>query len=179
MIRISNAARMGICLVIAAGLAGCQGAASDDDAPIDPLSVVLVPVQGRVAIDGKPLETAVVTFLPDEGGGSSIGETNADGHYSLETFGREGAPVGPARVSVSYLLSAEGEPQGLGPRSAMAQPPGMLSATERLVPEHADLGRTSLTVEVGPRGGTFDFQVKLKEDTPGSTSSTETPETPK
>lgn len=151
---------------------GCQESASDEDAPLDPTSVVLVPVEGRVTVDGKPLEMAVVTFLPEEGGGSCIGETDADGRYTLETFGRKGAMIGPAKVAVSYLVSAEGEPQGLGPRSAMAQPPGMLSATERLAPEFSDLGRTSLEVEVSPQGGTFDFQVQFKPESPS------TPETP-
>ena len=52
----------------------------------------------------------------------------------------------------------------------------MLSATERLVPEHSDLGRSSITVNVRPQGGTFDFEVTLKPDSTDPDKPTTEPE---
>ncbi len=78
----------------------------------------------------------------------------------METYSRDGVPEGEYKVAVSYLVSADGVPQGLGPRGSQSQPPGMLTATERLKPEYADLGRTKLTAKVPAQGATFDFAVE-------------------
>jgi len=41
-------------------------------------------VTGVVKINGQPVEGAVVTFAPKEGGRSAFGKTAADGSYELE-----------------------------------------------------------------------------------------------
>ncbi len=145
---------------------GCSSPEAPEDRPyVDPRTIPLVPVEGTVTLDGKPLAGAVVTFLPPRDAPSN-GETDQNGHYVMKTYERDGVPQGEYKVAVSYLVSAEGVPQGLGPRSAQSQPPGMLTATERLKPEFADLGRTKLTATVGPQGGTFDFAVEAKPEEP-------------
>ncbi|WP_435010922.1 carboxypeptidase-like regulatory domain-containing protein [Tundrisphaera lichenicola] len=135
---------------------GCTPTDSEDEAPD---YADLVPVKGIVKVDGKPLPGVVVTFLPPRWSASN-GETDADGSYQLETAGKPGAFPGTYKVAISYLVSAEGEPQGLAPRSAMSPPPGMATAEEKLPPEYSNLGRTTLEAVIPEKGGSFDFEVK-------------------
>jgi hypothetical protein len=66
-------------------------------------------VSGVIALDGKPLAAAHVTFMPMQEAGASresgpeaSGETDAVGHYVLKTvFGDPGASVGKNRVMIS------------------------------------------------------------------------------
>lgn len=144
-------------LLVATLVIGCNGS-SEVDEQLNPAVVPLVPVSGVITSQGKPLKGAVVTFMPTSGAASN-GETDDDGKYELSTYSRKGALIGTMKVAISYLASKEGEPQGIGPRSAMAQSAAMLSSTERLPPEYADLGRTKLSATVGAQGGTFNFDV--------------------
>jgi hypothetical protein len=155
---------------------GCSSSGINDQGADSFRFPRVVPVTGVVTIDGKPLSRAVVTFVPDHGG-PGVGETDSEGKFRLKSYGsQDGVPPGEYKVAVSYLLSAEGEPQGLGPRSAMVQSPGMLSATERLPKNYSDPGRTELAATVGNGGGTFNFNLKgpLLEP-PKSPSKKETP----
>src|SRR5262249_49158964 len=115
-------------------------------------NIPLVPAGGAVTLDGKPLAHAVVSFMPKHGP-IATGETDDSGHYML-SYGREGAPVGDFVVAISYLVSAEGEPQGLGPRSSLAPNPSMRTATERLPQESSALGRSKFRATVPPAGST-------------------------
>ncbi|WP_254053624.1 carboxypeptidase-like regulatory domain-containing protein [Singulisphaera sp. GP187] len=144
--------------VVLAVVSGCSK--SDVEGTADgPDFSNLVPVSGVVTLNGEPLAGAVVTFLPPQWS-PGIGETDAKGEYSLSSSGRPGLAPGEYKVAISLLLSAEGEPQGLGPRSSLAQPPGMLTAKEMLPREYADLGTSKLIAKVNPKGGHFAFDVK-------------------
>jgi uncharacterized protein (TIGR03067 family) len=60
----------------------------------------LVPVEGRVTLDGKPLANATVVFVPvDKGGQRATGTTDQDGKYKLTTLGKK-AGVRPGRYKV-------------------------------------------------------------------------------
>jgi len=141
------------------GMVGCASSAPVDDrlAALDPKA--LVPVSGVVTINGKPRHTVVVTFLPPNGPALATAETDENGKYAVSSMGGPGALPGEYKVSISYLLSDKGEPQGIGVRTAQLQPPSMLSAKEQLPREYSDLGRTKFSVKVGPQGGRFDFDV--------------------
>ena len=141
------------------GFVGCQGgdSSSSDGPAVD--DAPLLPVRGTITLEGKPLAHAVVTFLP-ESGLAGVGETGEDGSYTLKTATKDGLKAGDYKVAVSYLVSAEGEPQGLGPRNSIAVPKSMLTATEKILPEYADLGRTTLTAKVEPGKTMFTFDVK-------------------
>jgi hypothetical protein len=68
----------------------------------------LAPVQGRVVLDGKPVEGAAVMFEPESGGIPATGITDAKGEFSLTTTGRgTGATIGKNGVSVSKQVIAE------------------------------------------------------------------------
>jgi hypothetical protein len=148
--------------VALAAVLGCTQA-SDDERPD---FSKLVPVDGVVTLNGEPLVGAVVTFLPPRWG-PGVGETDREGKYSLKNAGHKGTPPGDYKVAISYLVSADGEPQGLAPRSGLVLPPSMLTAKERLPREYSDLGRTRLTAKVGDRGGTFNFDVKAEVEDGG------------
>jgi hypothetical protein len=147
-----------VVVVCAFWLAGCAPGTRADSPPD---YGTLVPVKGVVTFKGKPVPGAVVTFLPPKWAASN-GETAADGSYALETAGKPGALPGEYKVAVSYLVSADGEPQGLGPRSAMSPAPGMATARERVPPEFSDFSRTTLRAAVRPGGGTFDFDLPVE-----------------
>ena len=146
--------------LILLGALGCVGKGPEDLSPVIPDPKTFVPVSGVVTLDGKPLASAVVTFLPTGRGLPANGETGEDGKYEIKTMEQPGAPPGEYKVAVSLLVSADGKPQGLGPRSSIVQSAGMLSAKEQLAPTCADLGRTKLHAIVEAKGGTFDFQVE-------------------
>ncbi len=139
---------------------GCAGGEAGDENSGGDISPAQVPVGGAVTLNGKPLSHAVVTFLPPSGPSVGTGETDDEGKYTLSSMGRAGLPAGAYKVSVSYLVSADGVPQGLVARGSIVQGPGMLSAKEQLPPEYADLGRTSLAAKVPADGGTFNFDLK-------------------
>src|SRR3954464_6242194 len=59
-----------------------------------------VPVSGQVLIDGEPLKYGAVIFIP-EGGRSSMGPLDQNGHFSLTCFTpNDGALIGSHRVQV-------------------------------------------------------------------------------
>jgi hypothetical protein len=162
-------------LLTLAFVVGCSQ--SEPDEPlVDFGSIPLVPAGGAVTLDGKPLAHAVVSFMPKHGP-IATGETDDSGHYML-SYGRDGAPVGDYVVAISYLVSAEGEPQGLGPRSSLSPSPGMRNPTERLPKEYSDLGRSKLRAQVPPKGSTtlnFDLTGQLLPGPEGAAAAAETP----
>lgn len=109
--RISRGPSLAIvCAAIAAVFSGCH---SD-----------IVPVAGRVTLDGKPLAGAVVTFQPIRDSSAepptatgSVGQTDANGRFVLRLVDpdRLGALIGEHTVSISTATgpAADGElPQG-------------------------------------------------------------------
>ena len=60
-------------------------------------------VTGVVTMDGEPLDSALVTFVPKEGGQSALGKTNEVGEYELYRRGEPGALLGPYKVTVTTL----------------------------------------------------------------------------
>jgi hypothetical protein len=114
-----------VCVV---GAAGCQGE--------------VVPVSGRVTLDGKPLANAVVTFQPIGSGPSaettttgSVGRTDSEGRFVLRLVSPEqsGAAVGGHVVTINRSTegideaAAENAPLPLAWRNGSQQfrvPPG-------------------------------------------------------
>jgi hypothetical protein len=58
-------------------------------------------VTGQVTMDGKPLPNALVAFVPEGGGSTATGSTDANGNYELVCLDRKGAPIGKHKVSVT------------------------------------------------------------------------------
>jgi hypothetical protein len=82
-------------LLLVVGLAGCSGKG-------------LVPVDGVVTLDGKPLADATVTLLRSEGPVNErvfFGETDATGRYTILSADRDstGAPPGEFKLTISSV----------------------------------------------------------------------------
>jgi hypothetical protein len=141
---------------VAAFLAGCRG--ESDELPPEP---VLYPVVGKVTAQGKPLAHAVVTFLQvDPRGTTAVAETDDEGNYALSYLGRPGTAAADYKVAISYLVGTDGTVYGLGPRSGLAKPYGLLSAKELVPPEWSDLGLTRQRATVPVNGRVFDFDIQ-------------------
>lgn len=77
-------------------------------------------VSGIVTLDGKPLDNAIVTFSPEDGGPSGIGRTDDKGFYELYRRGQPGAPIGKHKVMVTSVQENTG--------SAPSTPPAELTS---------------------------------------------------
>jgi hypothetical protein len=63
------------------------------------------PVSGRVLIDGKPLTTGTVAFIPQQGRGAR-GNIQSDGSFELSTYQNgDGAVLGTHRATVTAIES--------------------------------------------------------------------------
>ena len=119
----------------------------------DPVGRV-VPVKGKVAVNGKALKTGSITFWPDESKGNKSqfeagGTIGEDGSYELFTKERKGAPPGAYKVTIV----AQEIPDATKPEKA---PPSLVPAV------YNDKKTTTLTKEVveSPAAGAYDFDVK-------------------
>lgn len=116
-------------------------------------SYSVVPVSGRITLDGEPLAGARITFQPTgvDPGPGSFGTTDAEGRFSLETMEdtkREGAVPGTHHVQISTVVVGE----SAGEEDAAPQ------AGKVLPTKYTD---GSLSYDV-PQGGTTtaDFDIK-------------------
>jgi hypothetical protein len=88
----------------------------------------IVPVSGRVTIDGQPLANVALNFGPLTGGldgaYAAYGKTDADGRYTLKLVddGRRGAAVGKNRVTLNEA-GLGGESDGAAARIQFKLPP--------------------------------------------------------
>src|SRR5262245_8619033 len=125
--RSSRLAAGACCLALA--LAGCGDAGPR-----------LVPVAGRVTVDGQPVKAGTLSFRPDKAKGNTslhepYGEIDAAGNYKLFTNQKEGAPAGWYRVAVMAA-----EPVDVGNLSGQAR--------WFANPKYASVDTSGLTVEV-------------------------------
>jgi hypothetical protein len=114
----------------------------------------LVPVTGKVMVDGKAMTTGNLSFRPDKAGGNASlsephAEIGADGTYTVITDKRKGAPVGKFFV----LITAD---EGIDPKNPSATPKSLLDR------KYADPSNPILKVEVTatPKDGQYDFDLK-------------------
>jgi len=114
----------------------------------------LAEVKGRVTMKGKPLGNVRVDFQPDPDKGTtgpgSTGTTDADGNFTLKyADGRPGAVVGHHRVILSDLDLYGNVFVGRGDyRTEDPKGPKETPKKARFAPSYADLGQTSLRLEV-------------------------------
>lgn len=71
----------------------------------------VVPVSGKITLDGKPLAGVHVSFQPQGGGPASVGITDEQGKYHLRLIDtqRPGAMVGTHRVYFSLVAENVGQ----------------------------------------------------------------------
>jgi hypothetical protein len=110
-------------------------------------------VHGTVRLDGKPLTSGTVQFVPDAGRPAK-GEVQSDGTYTLGTLGSaDGAQVGAHRVAIiAYEASGDSRP------AYQAR-----AANKPLVPQkYMAVGTSELTFDVKPGDNQADFELKSR-----------------
>lgn len=111
-------------------------------------------ISGAVLLDGKPLESGTISFLPAPGTqGPTAGGIIEDGKYSIAAG--EGAAVGMARVEIR-------SPRKTGKQIEVGSPtpPGtMVDETVEAVPARYNTNST-LTADIKAGDNTHDFDLK-------------------
>lgn len=145
-------------------LSGCS--ATND---IDYGSVDLVSVSGTVALDGKPLPGAVITFEDPEKGTFSFARTDSDGEYTLQFDSQmDGVIAGKKVVQISTtrnVLGLKGE-EGVEEGESSSEDGEAPKATQDAVPACYNK-ESKLAVEVTSSTTTFDFDLKSDCSTTG------------
>ncbi len=147
-VRISRSGRVvaaSLAALIVAALPGCQG--GDE--------LARQSVSGQVKLDGKPLPSGSIQFLPGEAGGASVtgGTVIENGAYAID--GEMGLTPGKYKVSISSAQAG-----GAGPSS---EAPGPATApAKELVPAKYNV-QSDLTADVkSGAANTFDFDLTSK-----------------
>jgi len=149
------AALLGLCTFLA--LAGCGKG-----------ELKLVPVEGKVTVGGKSLTSGVVTYwLEGEAEGSKkvapIGNIGTDGTYKMTTNGKDGAPVGRYKVTVSTMMPPGSDvPDLSGDGGKKPPPPKEANPAVRIDSRYISPKTTTLKVEVSenPSSGAYDLKLE-------------------
>jgi hypothetical protein len=131
----------------------------------------LVPVHGRVTLDGKPLAGKTVKFIPEKEtpGQGAGGNTDADGNYTLlavrpgATRDRPGVPPGAYRVIVTEPMFPIDLPVQKADDSTPTPAIGLPSEQpkKQAIPSsYTSPESTLLRVEVPPKGGAIDLTLR-------------------
>lgn len=111
-------------------------------------------VSGTVTLDGRPLTTGLVTFLPAATGAVAYGPITADGRYAIKTGSKQGLEPGDYVVTVAANA----------PPPAAPPPSGGPTYAEPILPlitprRYADRQSTPLRATVTTGNQTLDFQL--------------------
>ena len=132
----------------------------------DPNIPTLAPVTGVVTYKGAPLADATVTFSclqQDKGFHAGLGNTNAQGEYSIRTYDLNGAVVGNNGVKIvandAKTMARDPESGKLLARMA----PGWKPPVSRIPVMYGDSQKSKLTAEV-EEGVTNVIDFELDDD---------------
>jgi hypothetical protein len=118
-----------------------------------------VPVQGKLTVNGNPVEDAYVQFIParDTRGEGGMGRTDRDGNFSLEGMkGVRGVAPGEYKVRVSRLVLPDGKPLPWG--ATEADNPGCRES----IPPPYSTPESPLAATVPESGGTINIGIPAK-----------------
>lgn len=104
------------------------------------------PVRGTVTLNGKPLNTGTVTFIPEEANKFASGRIGADGTYELTTFREnDGAVIGGHRITVTAVVVAD---PNLGPAESLLPAKYGSDQTSGLRADVKDIESNSIDLEL-------------------------------
>ena len=129
--------------VVLALLNGCGGAKEYTGEQRYPLS-------GKVTVDGQPMESGVISFLPEEKEGRVSGGPIKGGAYSVTEA--MGANAGKYRVKINW-----NKPTGRRVKDAYGEE--IMDEYKEGLPAKYH-SKSELTVEVPVKQNTFDFELK-------------------
>jgi len=128
-------------------------------------------VEGTVTLDGKAVEGALVSFIPDgDGAQPAQGETDKDGHFKIKTNNIDGVAHGKYKVTITKTKAMEGPGNGLQGADAykamMAK--GQLNTTTRSAVPKSELPAKYSSAETSglnctvPTAGQLKFELSGK-----------------
>jgi hypothetical protein len=121
----------------------------------------LVRAAGFVTLDGKPLGSADVMFIPqgETKGNGGVGRTGSGGNFDIQSHDRKdiGLPTGQYKVIVSKLVKPDGTDYIPDPNAGPIDTGGF---KELLPATYTDQERSQLTATV-PSEGTTSLEFKL------------------
>jgi hypothetical protein len=114
-------------------------------------------IDGHVSLDGSPLASGHIQFIPQHSGGVSSGALIAQGNYKLDT--PRGLPPGKYYVQV---FSPQNTPKVTEAAPQTGGPQGAIRLGIETIPAKYNT-ETTLSIEVAPSAATtFDFELKSK-----------------
>src|SRR6266545_3848435 len=132
-----------LCVALLFCLSGCGSSSS------------LLPVEGKVTVDGQALTRGSIAFHPDAKKQNTLKKALAgeikDGSYQIYTDGKPGAPAGWYNVTVAAATEADSTKPEL--------------AKSLVNPKFGDPAKTPLSVEVSasPKAGAYEFNVEANK----------------
>lgn len=126
-------------------------------------------VEGTLRLKGQPLDNCLVTFFPDPRGDAapaphSAALTDKDGRFRLHASDqREGASVGPHRVTVQDMSASTGvrrRDHGTIDMEAREDEPPPRARASRVPKQYFSPESTPLSVEIAPGRQTIELEVK-------------------
>lgn len=135
-------------------LAGCEGA--DSGTVIEKV----VPAEGILTYQGRPLEGYRVTLLPTDGRRPAVGTSDAQGRFRLGTNAEgDGAPPGKHPAAIVWVPP---QPAGEPGQEIIIDNPAQLPKPKVRIPDkYGDPQTSGLEIEIPPRG-TKDLRIDLK-----------------
>lgn len=120
------------------------------------------PVSGAVKLDGKPLTTGTVLFVPQAGGPYAKGTIGPDGSYELQTDdGKDGAVLGSYFVGV-MAFEEKGRYRPNYGETDIGR--GAAQDSGQLVPAHyMDPTTSGITYEVKPGSNQFAIELSSQQ----------------
>jgi hypothetical protein len=156
----TSASRLLVLALVSCGLPGCG---SGDETS----GYKLVPVNGTVTMGGKPVEGALVTFVPDEENNPSTpggDSTGPEGNYKAMFRGRSGLAPGKYKVLISRTSLPRAKSAGAEEDPYMTQLANQAAgANEAVTPIEGEFEG-----EVGSGSTTLDFVVQEKAAPPAA-----------
>lgn len=133
-----------ICLLLCAGC-------GKEDGP------TYAKVTGKVTLDGKPVQSGTVYFMPSGGteGGAAIGRIDKEGNYTLT------GPRGKGIVIGSHKVALKCPEEGSGPDSG--QNPNAGAPPCKIPSKYADLNKPILSKTVGEGDNVIDIELSTKK----------------
>lgn len=148
-----------LCLPVVFGtVLGCGG-----DKPIGGPEN-LVPVEGTVSLDGKPIANASIVFTPKGSGGASTGYTDSSGHYEL-FYGASATGAIPGEHTVMIEIGEGEEPtvpedvdtSGMSEDEVTKLMDKLMREAVTSLPKKYSDGSAPLTATVSEGGDPIDF----------------------
>jgi hypothetical protein len=129
-----------------------------------PAGPKLVHAAGLITLDGKPLGSADVMFIPqgETKGNGGVGRTDPAGNFDIRSHDRKdiGLPVGDYKVIVSKLVKPDGTDYTPDPNAGPIYTGGF---KELLPAAYTEQDRSQLTATIPPEGTTtLEFKLNSK-----------------